>query len=97
MFASKYDIIFIQREAFKIGGAFFEYLLSKLSSKIIFDFDDAIWLPDVSSGNEGLGWLKYPKKVSSIIKLSNMVFVGNNFLAKYAMQYHKNVKIIPRT
>ena len=55
-----YDFIFIQRESFFIGGAFFERLFKLTGKKIIFDFDDAIWLPNVSDGNKSLLFLKSP-------------------------------------
>ena len=40
------DYIFILREASPVGPPVFEFLLSKIfRKKIIYDFDDAIWLP----------------------------------------------------
>lgn len=94
---NKYDIIFIQREAFMTGSVFFERRFSKGRAKIIFDFDDAIWKMDISEANKKLGFLKNPSKTSSIISLSDMVFAGNQYLADYALQFNKNVILIPTT
>ncbi len=56
----KYDYIFIHREASPIGLPFFEYLTSKiLRKKIIFDFDDAIWLANTSENNKIVAKLKF--------------------------------------
>lgn len=95
--AKQYDIIFIFREALMFGSTYFEKRFKKSGAKIIYDFDDSIWLHNVSEVNNDLGWLKRPLKTSTIIKLSDCVFVGNNFLASYASQFTNNVKVIPTT
>ncbi len=94
---SNYDVIFIYREAFMLGTTVFERLMSLSKAKIIYDFDDAIWLNDVSDGNENLKWLKKPEKTAKIIKYSDLIFAGNKYLADYAKKFNKNVKIIPTT
>lgn len=93
----RYKIVFIHRETCFIGGAFFEYLYSIRNKNIIFDFDDAIWLHDVSKANDSLGWLKQPEKTSKIISYSKLVIAGNMYLADYAKKYNPNVIIIPTT
>lgn len=95
--AFKYDIIFIYREANFLGTTFFEKLFKLSGAKIIFDFDDAIWINDVSDGNQNLKWLKRPSKTADIIQLSDLVFAGNNYLAEYARNYNQNIKVVPTT
>lgn len=95
--ANKYDIIFIYREAFVFGNTIFEYLLSKSKAKLVFDFDDSIWLLDVSTGNKAFAFLKNPDKTKKIISYCDLVTVGNEYLAQYAQQYNNRVKIIPTT
>lgn len=92
----KYDCIFVQREALMFRSIRFENAFSQ-RSKLLFDFDDAIWLMDVSEGNESWKWLKNPSKTEQIIKLSHMVFAGNRYLYEYALQFNNNVKIVPTT
>ncbi len=95
--SSKYDIIFIQREAFITGTTFFEKKFSSSKAKIIYDFDDSIWLSNVSDANKKWNWLKNPNKTKEIISVSNIVFAGNQYLADYAKQANNNVVIIPTT
>jgi glycosyltransferase involved in cell wall biosynthesis len=95
--ASGYDVIFVQREAFMTGSTEFERKFKKSGAKLIFDFDDSIWLLDVSDGNKRFSWLKDPGKTSKLIALSDFVFAGNDFLAGYAKQFNKNVAIVPTT
>jgi len=95
--ANMYDIIFVQREAFMTRSFFFEKQFSKSKAKLVFDFDDSIWLLDTSDANKIWQWLKSAKKTSKIISLSNLIFAGNKYLGDYAKQFNSNVKIIPTT
>jgi glycosyltransferase involved in cell wall biosynthesis len=97
VFRGKYSIVFIHREALLNGSYLFEWLFSISKAKLIFDFDDAIWLPNVSEENKKLEWIKNYKKTSKIISLANEVIAGNKYLKNYALQFNKNVTIIPTT
>ena len=92
-----FDIIFIHREAMLTASTFFERKFAKSKAKVVFDFDDAIWLPNVSSGNKRLQVLKNPSKTDKIVACADMVFAGNQYLADYATAFCSNVKIIPTT
>lgn len=92
------DYIFIHREASMIGPPLFEWLISKvLRKKYIFDFDDAIWLPNYSQTNAKFHRLKAYWKTKWIIKWAGNVTAGNEYLKNYAAQYNKNAQIIPTT
>jgi glycosyltransferase involved in cell wall biosynthesis len=90
-----FDIIFIQREALPLGPAIFERLASLSRRPIIFDFDDAIYLPHSSEANRWISWIRYPEKVADIVKYSSHVIVGNQTLREYVLQFHQRVSIIP--
>lgn len=79
-----YDIVFIHRESFPIGPAWFERLLKLFGKPYIYDFDDAIFLPNVAEPNRALGRLKCPGKITSIIRGSRVTIAGNNYLAEFA-------------
>ena len=49
------------------------------------------------SANKNLLWLKNPSKISKIIKMSDMIFAGNQFLSDYAYPFNKNIVIVPTT
>lgn len=92
------DLIFIFRESSLVGPPIFEWILFNLyRKKIIYDFDDAIWLPNVSEANKRFNWLKNHTKTSKIISYSKLVIAGNAYLAEYAKKYNSNVVIIPTT
>lgn len=92
----QFDLVFVQREAFMTGTAIFEKLAAR-NSKLIFDFDDAIWLNDTSFGNQNLSWLKRPGKTAEIISVSSLVLAGNEYLANFARKFSNNVEVIPTT
>ena len=92
----RYDAIFIYREALPVGPAIIEALLARARGvAIVYDFDDAVFLPNTSEANRPIGLLKWPGKVRSIIRRSDVVIAGNEFLATYARRYNDDVRVIP--
>lgn len=92
------DYVFIHREATPLGPPWAEWLLAKvLRKKIIYDFDDAIWLQDASSVNSVSTLLKWPKKVSAVCRWSYTVSAGNAYLANFAQQHTARVVVNPTT
>jgi glycosyltransferase involved in cell wall biosynthesis len=94
--AAEFDALLIYREIFPIGPAVIERLLSMPGRPpVVFDFDDAIFLPSVSDANRFIGALKQPGKVATIIRCSDRVIAGNQYLASYARRFNQAVTVIP--
>ena len=93
----RFDIIFICRQALMTRSTFFEKAFRKGRAKLIYDFDDAIWLQSVSEANRRWSWLKDPGKTAELISLADQVIAGNDFLAGYARRSNGNVNVIPST
>lgn len=89
-----YDLVIIHREAFPLGGAFFERLVVRLNSNTIFDFDDAIWAPMPLAVNQRRRWWD-PNRVSDTISACRAVVAGNEYLQAYARKYCRDVEVIP--
>jgi glycosyltransferase involved in cell wall biosynthesis len=91
-----YQFIFIHREAAPLGPPLFEWVIAKvLKKKILYDFDDAIWIPNTSRVNKMASWFKAFWKVKYICKWSYKVAAGNDYLYQYAKQYNNNVELLP--
>lgn len=90
--------IFMHREMAHLGPPVFEWILVKvLRKKYIYDFDDAIWIPNYSAVNARFQKLKCYWKVRFLIKWASKVSAGNDFLANYARQFNQQVEVIPTT
>ena len=94
--ARKYHTIFIHREGTPMGPPIVEWILANvMGKKIIYDFDDAIWIPNITASNKLAGMLKSHWKVRYICKWANTVTGGNKYLCDYAASYNKNVLLLP--
>lgn len=90
------DYVLIHREATPLGPPIFEWLIAKVfRKKIVFDFDDAIWLANTSDENSISARLKWHYKFNSICKWSYKIAAGNEFLANKARQFNNKVFVIP--
>ena len=94
--ASQFDYIFVYRDAF-FFGIFFEWLFKKSKAKLVFDFDDSIWLQDESPNQSIFQKLKNPTKTGKIISYCDLTIAGNEYLANYASNHTNNITIIPTT
>ena len=90
-----YDVIFLYREAIPLGPPILETLIARSGVPIVYDFDDAIFLPSVSEANRVIAFLKDPGRVATILRHSRRVVVGNEFLAQYARRHNSAVTVIP--
>ncbi len=91
-----YDYVFIHREAAPLGPPIFEWMIAKLwGKKIIFDFDDAIWIENTSNENKLAGLLKAAWKTKRTCKWAYKVAGGNDYLCNFARNYNSNVVLLP--
>jgi glycosyltransferase involved in cell wall biosynthesis len=75
------DIVFIQKKIFhKIIFSF----IKLINEKIIFDFDDAIFV-----------YKNIENDLINILRNSKHIVVGNEYLKNYVLKYNSNVSIIP--
>ena len=94
----KYDYVFIHREADPLGMPLFPWLYAKIAGKkIIFDFDDAIWIPNASESNRMSMRFKNWNNTKYICKLAYKVSAGNEFLCDFAREVNPNVIYNPTT
>jgi glycosyltransferase involved in cell wall biosynthesis len=93
----EFDLVYVFREAAVLGPAWFERKIARSGVPMVFDFDDAVFVPYRSPSNGYLSYLKFPQKTGEICRLSAHVMAGNQYLADYASQFNRNVTIIPTT
>ena len=94
----RYDFIFIHREIYPVGIKLLIVVLKKvMKRKIIYDFDDAIWLPNYADNNKKFAFLKSYGQVPFLCKNAYKVSVGNAYLKTYASQFNDHVLVNPTT
>jgi glycosyltransferase involved in cell wall biosynthesis len=94
--ANQYDYIFVYRDAF-FFGTWFERRFKKSKAKLIFDYDDSIWLMDENPNQSAFQKLKNPEKTGTIISYCDLIIAGNEYLKEYATKFYQNIVIIPTT
>lgn len=97
-YARSANYVFIHREVTPVGPPVFEWILAKLlRRKIIYDFDDAIWMTDNQQESSFEKVLRSRSKVSIICHWSYKVSCGNEYLCAYAKRFTNHVVLNPTT
>jgi glycosyltransferase involved in cell wall biosynthesis len=91
-----HDVAYVYREAALLGPTWFESRLVR-RLPMVFDFDDAIYLPAHAEANPAARFLKRPGKAAELCRLARHVVVGNETLAGFARQHASAVTVIPST
>jgi glycosyltransferase involved in cell wall biosynthesis len=95
--ASRFDLVYIFREAALLGPAFLESIAALAGVPMVFDFDDAIFLRYKSPSNGYLSYLKFSGKTRRLCRSAREVMAGNDYLASWAFQYNERVNVVPTT
>lgn len=89
--AREYDVIFVYRECFPFGPALIERYLKHTGKPIVYDFDDAIYLP---TGRFVRDLVRWPAKTNAIVHLAAEVIVCNEQLRNLCLAYNRNVHVV---
>jgi glycosyltransferase involved in cell wall biosynthesis len=92
-----YDAVWIYRGLLLAGPAVLERLAAASGARMLFDFDDAIWITKTMDANRTLAFLKRPQRTAALCRLARAVVVSNETLAGYARSYNRNVTVVPPT
>ncbi len=91
----KYDIIWLQQEAFPWLPAWIERFFLKSDTPIIVDYDDAFFHRYDQSKHPFIRFT-LGKKIDKVMSIADVVIVGNEYLANRAKENNdKNVIIVP--
>lgn len=88
------DIVFLQKEVLPQAYPLIEELIKRLDRKLVFDFDDAIFL--LPPKRKSLLYnFRYKNSIPRILTMSAYVIAGNEYLKRYALKFNRNVEVIP--
>ena len=89
------DVVVVFRNAAIAGPPLMEVLLSALGRTIVYDFDDAIFLPPEGRDRLLVKLLRCDWRVGVVSRRAAMIGVGSSYLADYAEKYCSNTRLWP--
>lgn len=95
--AGMFDAVLVHREALPLPTAALERLLDRVARRLVFDFDDAIYLPQPYPALKLLAWIRSPRKFGAMVTSADEVLAGNQHLAKKAAPFARHVSLLPTT
>jgi glycosyltransferase involved in cell wall biosynthesis len=91
--AKDFDLVFMQRECLPAGPPILERLVRRAGAKIIFDYDDALFIFRKSAHTPAADIFKQPSRVRRIFRLADCVLAGNEWLRSQAAPYCSDVRV----
>jgi glycosyltransferase involved in cell wall biosynthesis len=94
----QFDAVYIQREAFSFGPPALEYLLHRFNGRLVFDVDDAIFVPFSHGGSvvDPLAYrFKYGSRTFAVARWSSVVHAGNNYLRERLSEFNPRTILFP--
>jgi glycosyltransferase involved in cell wall biosynthesis len=91
--AGAVDAVFLQKRVPSIPQLL---VLRRRAPRLLFDFDDAIWLRSASAGPKARpARLRKRLRLAAALRLSDQVIAGNDYLAAYARRWNPRVAVLP--
>ena len=91
-----YDVVYVHLWVTPFGPPIFEWLVTKLSKRVIYDIDDMIYLREnKSKANAVISNFKGKKKPIFLFKHADHVITCTSFLEEYAKKFNGHVTDIP--
>lgn len=95
--AFRYDVAYVLREAFPFGPPWVERALGRACGRLVFDFDDSIYMPSLAYRNP-LDRFRDFDKPRKLIAMASRVVVGSEYLRDYAVRFARtpeHVAVVP--
>jgi glycosyltransferase involved in cell wall biosynthesis len=77
-----YDVVYLERGLFHDASLWGERMIRRMSRRLVFDFDDAIFQ-------------EHPEKFAQVVPCCNSVIAGNELLAERARELNPRTVVIP--
>jgi glycosyltransferase involved in cell wall biosynthesis len=88
-----FDFVFVQKPVLPAPFFDMEWRFSR-QTRLIFDFDDAVFLKR-PGGSLVTNWWPQERRVASICRCAQQVVVGNNFLKEFVQKNHVEPVVLP--
>jgi glycosyltransferase involved in cell wall biosynthesis len=91
----EYDAVLVNREAALIGPALVERWVARQRRPLIYLLDDPLYIRYRSPANGWLSYLKAPRKVGTLCRMSTVVLANSPSHVAFARRHNSNVWEIP--
>jgi len=78
------DVLYLQRELLPFGPPVIERLMKRQGMRLIFDYDDALFIKKASRYNRIASFFRSPQKIADIIRMADLTIAGNDWLRDQA-------------
>jgi glycosyltransferase involved in cell wall biosynthesis len=93
--AARYDLVWVLREVFPLGPALLEEAVRRRSARLVYDLDDAVFLPNVSPVHRLLGPLRNPGRTERLVRAADWVLAGSPALVEWCRSRARRVELVP--
>jgi glycosyltransferase involved in cell wall biosynthesis len=92
---ARYDVLFVFRESAPFGPRVLEWLASACGVPVVYDFDEALFVPNIHPANQVWAWLRDPRRIGRCCRSASIVTTQNEYLAEYARGWNPRVEVLP--
>ncbi len=93
--ADRFDLVVIQRDLFPFGPPLLERLLLQRNPRVVYDTDDATYLPPIFTPRTRMQRLRRFDKVAEVASSARWISVATEPIAAWARNYNANVSVVP--
>ncbi len=94
--AGRFDFVFVHREVAPFGPPLLSWWLTKVTrAKVIYDFDDAVWIPNYSESNSWTNHLKRFANARNLCQWAYKASCGNDYLREFAGELNPRAVLNP--
>lgn len=79
------DVVYLQRELLPFGPPVIERLMKRRGKRLLFDYDDALFIKKASRYNRIASFFRSPQKIADIIEMADLTIAGNDWLRDQAI------------
>ncbi len=92
----RFDAVWVHRETAPLGWPVYGWLLTAVfKRRVFFEFDDAIWMPNVSDSNRLFSVIKPYRNARYLMRKAHCNVAGNAWLADFARELNPSTVCIP--
>lgn len=91
----RFDLVLVYRESTPFGPRLVESAAVTSRVPILFDLDEALFVPTIHPANKRWAWLRDPQRVGRSCRSARLVTTQNEYLAEFVRRFNDHVAVVP--